>query len=157
MKKIDIYTDGACKGNPGRGGYGAILVFNGHIKEISDGFLYTTNNRMELLGAIESLKLLKEPCEVTLTTDSQYLVFAITKGWVKSWQSRGWKKADKKPVLNVDLWQRLTSAMEPHKVDFVWIKGHNGHTYNERCDTLAVNAAENAKKNDEGYNAEEDI
>ncbi len=142
MKKVDIYTDGACKGNPGPGGYGAILVYNGIEKEFSDGESETTNNRMELLGAITALAALKEPCEVHLTSDSKYLVDAVTKGWVYGWQKKGWKKADGKPALNVDLWQRLLPLLETHSVTFHWIKGHDGHEYNERCDRLAVAAAE---------------
>ena len=142
MKKVDIYTDGACKGNPGPGGYGAILVYNGIEKEFSDGESETTNNRMELLGAITALAALKEPCEVHLTSDSKYLVDAVTKGWVYGWQKKGWKKADGKPALNVDLWQRLLPLLEMHSVTFHWIKGHDGHAYNERCDRLAVAAAE---------------
>ncbi len=142
MKKVDIYTDGACKGNPGPGGYGAILVYNGIEKEFSDGESETTNNRMELLGAITALAALKEPCEVHLTSDSKYLVDAVTKGWVYGWQKKGWKKADGKPALNVDLWQRLLPLLEMHSVTFHWIKGHDGHEYNERCDRLAVAAAE---------------
>lgn len=142
MKKVDIYTDGACKGNPGPGGYGAILVYNGIEKEFSGGEANTTNNRMELLGAITALSVLKEPCEVTLTSDSKYLVDAVTKGWVYGWQKKGWKKADGKPALNVDLWERLLPLLETHKVTFHWIKGHDGHEYNERCDRLAVKEAE---------------
>ena len=142
MKKVDIYTDGACKGNPGPGGYGAILVYNGIEKEFSGGEANTTNNRMELLSAITALSVLKEPCEVTLTSDSKYLVDAVTKGWVYGWQKKGWKKADGKPALNVDLWERLLPLLETHKVTFHWIKGHDGHEYNERCDRLAVKEAE---------------
>lgn len=138
MKKIQIYTDGACSGNPGKGGWGAVLVYNGKEKEISGGEDMTTNNRMELTAVIEALSALKEPCEVTLTTDSKYVCDAINKGWVYSWKSKGWKKADKKPALNVDLWEKLLALLEVHKVEFVWVKGHNGHPYNERCDRLAV-------------------
>ncbi len=138
MKKIQIYTDGACSGNPGKGGWGAVLVYNGEEKEISGGEDMTTNNRMELTAVIEALSALKEPCDVTLTTDSKYVCNAINKGWVYSWKSKGWKKADKKPALNVDLWEKLLALLEAHKVEFVWVKGHNGHPYNERCDRLAV-------------------
>lgn len=138
MKKIQIYTDGACSGNPGKGGWGAVLVYNGKEKEISGGEDMTTNNRMELTAVIEALSALKEPCEVTLTTDSKYVCDAVNKGWVYSWKSKGWKKADKKPALNVDLWEKLLALLEIHKVEFVWVKGHNGHPYNERCDRLAV-------------------
>ncbi|MCH5314296.1 MAG: ribonuclease HI [Eubacterium sp.] len=138
MKKINIYTDGACSGNPGKGGWGAILIYNETEKEFSGGEAHTTNNRMELTAVIMALKKLKEPCEVTLTTDSKYVCDAITKGWVYSWKNNGWKKADKKPALNVDLWEQLLPLLETHKVEFVWVKGHNGHEYNERCDALAV-------------------
>ena len=138
MKKVDIYSDGACSGNPGPGGYGTVLVYNGIEKELSEGFESTTNNRMELLGCIIGLECLKEPCEVTVTSDSKYLCDAINQGWLESWKARGWKKADKKPVLNQELWERLDRQLSVHKVTFKWIKGHNGHKYNERCDTLAV-------------------
>lgn len=138
MKKIDIYTDGACSGNPGRGGWGAVLVYNGVEKELSGGEDNTTNNRMELTAVISALNALKEPCEVTLTTDSKYVCDAVEKGWVYGWKKNGWKKADKKPALNVDLWEMLLPLLEKHKVNFVWVKGHNGHPYNERCDRLAV-------------------
>ena len=140
MKHVDIYTDGACSGNPGPGGYGAILVFRGIEKELSGAERETTNNRMELLGAIKALELLKEPCEVTLTSDSKYLVDGITRGWARSWRANGWKKADKKPALNADLWERLLDLLETHMVTFEWVKGHDGHPYNERCDKLAVAA-----------------
>lgn len=146
MKEIYLYTDGACSGNPGPGGYGAILVYGKTEKELSGGEKQTTNNRMELMGAIVGLEALKEPCRVILTSDSRYLVDAIEKGWLASWQKRGWKKADGKPALNVDLWQRLQAQLDRHEVTFRWIKGHAGHPYNERCDQLAVQAvAENRK------------
>lgn len=138
MKKVYVYTDGACSGNPGPGGWGAVLVYNGHEKQLSGGEAQTTNNRMELTGAITALEALKEPCEVILTSDSKYLVDAIEKGWLESWQKKGWKKADGKPALNVDLWQRLLVQLEKHSVELVWIKGHAGHAYNERCDKMAV-------------------
>lgn len=144
MKHVDIYTDGACKNNPGPGGYGAILVYNGREKEISGGDKHTTNNRMELLAAINGLKMLKEPCEVTLYSDSKYLIDSIEKGWVYSWQKNGWRKADKSPALNVELWTELLALINFHKVSFVWVKGHAGHIYNERCDRLAVAGAEAA-------------
>ena len=140
MKKIEIYTDGACTGNPGKGGYGAVLVYNATEKEISKGFCKTTNNRMELMAAIEALNLLKEVCEVDLYSDSKYLTDAINKGWLESWRKNGWRKADKKPVLNVDLWGKLTELTNIHKVNFIWVKGHAGHKYNELCDKLAVSA-----------------
>ena len=142
MKHVDIYTDGACRGNPGKGGFGAILVYGGHEKEISGGERETTNNRMELMAAITALEMLKEPCEVTLTSDSKYMIDSITKGWAISWKVKGWKKADKSPALNPDLWERLLALLEVHKVDFVWVRGHNGHPYNERCDKLATDFAD---------------
>ncbi len=139
MKKVEIYTDGACSGNPGKGGWGAVLIYNSKEKQFSGADPSTTNNRMELTAVIEALKALKEPCEVTLTTDSKYVCDAINKGWVYSWQKKGWKKADGKKALNVDLWQQLLEQLQNHKVEFVWVKGHAGHKYNEICDTLAVN------------------
>lgn len=142
MKHVDIYTDGACRGNPGKGGWGAILVYGNNKKEMSGGERHTTNNRMELMGAIEALSILKEPCEVTLTSDSKYLVDAISKGWLDSWRKNGWRKADRSEVLNVDLWQKLIVQLERHKVTFVWVHGHRGHEYNERCDVLATTFAD---------------
>ena len=139
MKHVDIYTDGACSGNPGPGGFGAILVYNGREKEMSGGERQTTNNRMELLAVITALEALKEPCTVTLTTDSKYVSDGVNEGWARSWQARGWKKGDGKPAMNPELWERLLSLLDVHKVEFVWVKGHAGHPYNERCDTLAVN------------------
>jgi len=146
MKHVDIFTDGACSGNPGPGGWGAILRYGVHEREMSDGEAHTTNNRMELLGAISALEALNEPCEVTLHTDSKYLADGITKGWAKGWRARGWKKSDGKPALNPDLWQRLLDLLEKHKVTIVWLKGHAGHPENERCDRLAVACAERYKK-----------
>lgn len=143
MKEINIYTDGACSGNPGKGGWGAVLVYKGTEKEISGGSADTTNNRMELTAVIEALKQLKEVCNVTLTTDSKYVCDAVTKGWVYSWKKNGWKKADKKPALNVDLWEELLPLLEKHNVTFNWVKAHNGHPYNERCDRLAVSFYQN--------------
>lgn len=140
MKKVYIFTDGACSGNPGPGGWGAVLRYNTTEKELSGGEKETTNNRMELTACIEALTLLKEPCEVELTTDSQYVVNGITKGWAEGWRKNGWRKADKKPALNSDLWELLLVQCERHKVTFNWIKGHAGHEENERCDTLAVGA-----------------
>ncbi len=142
MKHVDIYTDGACRGNPGRGGWGAILVYQGHEKELSGGEKETTNNRMELMAAISALEALKEPCDITLYSDSKYMIDSITKGWVYSWKAKGWKKADKSPALNPDLWEKLLFLLDKHKVEFVWVKGHNGHSYNERCDTLATTFAD---------------
>ena len=130
MKNVDIYTDGACSGNPGKGGWGAVLVYGNTEKEISGGNSDTTNNRMELTAVIEALKMLKMPCNVTLTTDSKYVCDAINQQWVYSWKKNGWKKADKKPALNVDLWEELLPLLEIHNVTFNWVKGHNGHPYN---------------------------
>lgn len=140
MKKIEVYSDGACSGNPGPGGWGAVLRWNGHEKELSGGEAETTNNRMELMGAISAFECLKEPCRIDYYTDSQYITKAFTEGWLKSWKKRGWKKADKSPVLNVDLWQRLEKAMAPHDVTIHWVKGHADNPYNNRCDELAVEA-----------------
>lgn len=140
-----IYSDGACKGNPGPGGYGTILVQGQREKELSGGEAQTTNNRMELSGAIAGLEALRYPCKVVLTSDSKYLVDGMTKGWAKSWEAKGWKKADGKPALNPDLWRRLLELSRIHQVEYVWIKGHAGHPYNERCDRLAVAEAEKYK------------
>lgn len=138
MKQIEIYTDGACSGNPGPGGWGAVLVYNGKEKELSGSEKETTNNRMELTAVIMALNALNQPCEVKLTTDSKYVCDAINKSWVYSWRKNGWKKSDKKPALNVDLWKELLSLLEKHEVEFIWVKGHSGHKYNEICDALAV-------------------
>jgi ribonuclease HI len=145
LKTVEIYTDGACLGNPGPGGFGVVLRYSGHEKEISGGFADTTNNRMELQGAISGLLSLKEPCAVTLYSDSQYLVNSIEKGWAKKWRENGWRKADKSPALNKDLWEELLNLLENHEVKIVWVKGHAGHPENERCDTLAVAAAQKYK------------
>ena len=142
MKHVNIYTDGACRGNPGRGGWGAILVYEGREKELSGGERLTTNNRMELMAAIAGMEALKEPCEIVLTSDSKYLTDAINQGWLESWKKRGWKKADKSAVLNVELWQRIDELLQIHKVTFVWVHGHTGHPYNERCDVLATTFAD---------------
>ena len=147
LTHVDIYTDGACKGNPGPGGWGAILVTlkkdgTDHTVELHGGEAQTTNNRMELTAAIKALEALKRPCEVTLTSDSKYLTDGITKGWAVSWRAKGWKKADKSPALNPELWGRLLELLEIHTVTFVWVKGHAGHPYNERCDEMAVMEAE---------------
>lgn len=135
---VEIFTDGACSGNPGPGGYGAILRAGENTKEISGGEALTTNNRMELMGVISALSALKFPCDVILTTDSKYVVDSVTKGWAKGWRAKGWIKSDKKPALNSDLWERLLDLLEIHNVKFVWVKGHAGHPENERCDALAV-------------------
>lgn len=142
MKHVDIFTDGACSGNPGPGGWGAVLRYNGASKELSGGQAQTTNNRMELTAVIEALSALKEPCDVTLTTDSRYVCDALNNGWARSWRARGWVKADKKPALNADLFEQLLRLCETHTVRFVWVKGHAGHPENERCDRLAVEQTE---------------
>ena len=138
MKKVEIYTDGACSGNPGNGGYCAILIYNGVEKVISGAEENTTNNKMELKGAIEGLKALKEPCEVDLYSDSQYLVDAFNQGWLNSWQLNGWRNASKKEVKNVELWQELIELINVHKVAFIKVKGHADNEYNNRCDKIAV-------------------
>lgn len=138
MKHVDIFTDGACSGNPGPGGWGAILRFGSVEKELSGGEAETTNNRMEMTAVISALSALKERCEVTLYSDSKYVIDSVTKGWAKSWKANGWKKGDKKPALNPDLWERLLDLLDKHEVTFVWVKGHAGHPENERCDQLAV-------------------
>lgn len=138
MKKVTVYTDGACSGNPGAGGYAAVLLYNGQTKEISGGEANTTNNRMELCAIIAGLEALKEPCEVELYSDSKYVLDSITKGWVYSWRKNNWIKSDKKPALNRDLWEKLLRLIEIHKVSYVWVKGHAGNPYNELCDRLAV-------------------
>ena len=135
---VEIFTDGACSGNPGPGGYGAILRYKGREKEISGGEAHTTNNRMELTAVIKALEALKYPCHVSITTDSKYVSDAITQGWAESWKKRGWKKGNGTPALNPDLWERLLALLEVHTVKFNWIKGHAGHPENERCDRLAV-------------------
>lgn len=138
MKYIELFTDGACSGNPGPGGWGVVLRYNGHEKELSGGEKNTTNNRMELTAAIKGLSALKEPCKVRLVTDSKYLADGITKGWAKSWRENNWRKADKKKALNPDLWEELLNLIETHDVTIDWVKGHAGHPENERCDKLAV-------------------
>lgn len=135
---VTIYTDGACSGNPGPGGYGAILMYGEYIKEISGGEENTTNNRMELLGVISALKMLKRPCQVDLYTDSSYIVDAVEKGWAKKWQAKGWMRNSKEPAKNPDLWQTLLDLLEIHQVKFHWVKGHAQNPYNNRCDQLAV-------------------
>ncbi len=145
MKHIDAYTDGACRGNPGPGGWGAILDYEGHEKELSGGEPSTTNNRMELSAAIAALSALKEPCEVALTSDSKYLIDAVTLGWLENWRRRGWRRGKNEPVLNPDLWETLYQLLQIHRVTFVWVKGHAGHPYNERCDALATSVADSLK------------
>ena len=137
MKKVFMFTDGACSGNPGPGGWGTILRYGDAEKELSGGEAQTTNNRMELLAVINGLAALKEPCEVTIQSDSRYVVDGIEKGWARSWKRNGWRKADKKPALNADLWEKLLTLLDIHTVNFIWIKGHAGHPENERCDQLA--------------------
>ena len=138
MKQVTIYTDGACSGNPGPGGWGAILCYGPHKKEISGGEDHTTNNRMELTGVISALKLLKEPCEVELYSDSKYVIDALEKGWARGWQKRGWVKSNKKPALNPDLWEELLRLCDIHTVHTHWVKGHADNPYNNRCDEMAV-------------------
>ncbi len=138
MKQVTIYTDGACSGNPGPGGWGAILRYGEHEKELSGGDPMTTNNKMELTGVIVALEALREPCKVDLYSDSKYVVDGITKGWAKGWRARGWKKADKTPAKNPELWGRLLDLLDRHEVVFHWVKGHAENPYNNRCDELAV-------------------
>ena len=145
MKKVYIYTDGACSGNPGPGGWGAVMVYGAHEKELSGGTSDTTNNRMELTAVIEALRLLKESCEVVLTTDSKYVADSIEKGWARSWQAKGWRKGDGSPALNPDLWEAALELLSRHTVSVVWVKGHAGHPYNERCDKLATGEIDHVK------------
>lgn len=146
MKKVQLYTDGACRGNPGPGGYGCVLCYGKHEKELSGGEAVTTNNRMELSAAIAGLSALKEPCEVDLYSDSQYLVNAFLEGWVVSWQMKNFKRGTKDEVKNIDLWEELLRLTGIHTVHFFWVKGHDGHAYNERCDALATAAADAFRK-----------
>lgn len=141
MKQVTIYSDGACSGNPGPGGYGTILLCNGVKKELSGGYRDSTNNRMELMGVIAGIESLKERCDVTVITDSQYIVNAVEKGWARKWRAMGWMRNKKDPALNPDLWERLLNLLEQHTTHFQWVRGHNGHPENERCDQLAVAAA----------------
>lgn len=152
MKQVTIYTDGGARGNPGPGGFGAVMLFGQHQKEVKGAYELTTNNRMELMAAISSLELLTEPCEVTLHSDSKYLVDAINKNWLKGWKQRGWIKSDKKPVLNKDLWKRLDGARKNHQVTWNWVKGHAGNELNERCDELVHEAIDAGNLQiDQGY------
>lgn len=153
LKHIEIFTDGSCLGNPGPGGYGAILKYKQHIKELSQGYSLTTNNRMELLAVIVALESLKEPCKVSVTSDSQYMRQGITQ-WIHNWKRKGWVTSNKTPVKNVDLWKRLDAACQQHQIEWHWVKGHAGHPENERCDELARTAAEqDAVRPDSGYQA----
>ncbi len=152
LKTVELFTDGACSGNPGKGGYGTILRYKGKSKEFSQGFNLTTNNRMEILAVIAGLEALLEPCNVSVYSDSKYVVDAINQGWVYKWEAKGWMRTPKEPALNVDLWERLLVLMEEHNVEFNWVKGHAGHPENERCDRLAVAAAAQPDlPDDEGY------
>lgn len=155
---VTIYSDGACLGNPGPGGYGTVMLAGDHRRELSAGFKRTTNNRMELLGAIVGLEALKRPCTVTVYSDSQYVVNAFVKDWIAGWEKRGWKTASKQPVKNQDLWQRLLRAVEPHRVTWQWVRGHDGNVENERCDVLAVAAAnDRANHQDDSGFVESDV
>jgi ribonuclease HI len=140
-KRVTLYTDGGCKNNPGPGGYGVVLLYSSHRKELSGGFRLTTNNRMEIFAAIAGLSALKEPCRVTVFSDSQYLVHAIQKGWARRWQAKGWMRNHKEKAINPDLWEKLLSLCEIHEVEFIWVRGHAGESENERCDELATAAA----------------
>ena len=161
LTRVVAYTDGSSRGNPGPGGYGAVLLYvdpagEEHRKELSQGYRVTTNKRMELLGAIVALEALKRPCEVELHSDSQYVVNAFNQHWVEGWLRKGWKNSQKQPVKNVDLWQRLLAAMRPHRVTWLWVKGHAGHELNERADELATRAADGIDGpllDDEGFMA----
>lgn len=146
MKTVTIYTDGACSGNPGPGGWGAVLKYGAHEKELSGGAAETTNNRMELTAVIEALKLLKEPCAVELYSDSRYVIDALEKRWVYGWKEKGWIKADRKPALNVDLWEILLPLIAKHEVRCHWVKGHAENEYNNRCDAMAVAESQTYKQ-----------
>lgn len=145
LKRVEIFTDGACSGNPGPGGYGVVMKYKQHYKEVSGGAANTTNNRMELLAAVTGLELLNERCHVTLYSDSKYVVDAVEKGWAVKWRANGWMRNKKEPALNPDLWTRLLDLLDKHEVEFVWVKGHAGHSENERCDRLAVQASQQYK------------
>jgi ribonuclease HI len=151
---VTIYTDGACIGNPGPGGYGTVLIYKGRRRELSRGYRLTTNNRMEMLAAIVALEALKESCRVTIHTDSEYLANAVEKGWALRWKANGWRRNKKEKALNPDLWERLITLCDGHEVEFKWIRGHAGDTENERCDSLAIEAARQSTLIvDEGYEA----
>jgi ribonuclease HI len=154
MKKVDIYTDGACSGNPGPGGFGAVLLFGGHRKEISGAYRLTTNNRMELLAAIVGLEALNQACEVRLFSDSRYLVDSISKGWVSRWKANNWKRNKSDTAVNVDLWERLLPLLNLHKVEFLWVRGHSDNVENNRCDALARGAIEAASASVSGESGE---
>lgn len=145
MKEVIIYTDGACSGNPGPGGYGVVLLFNGHRKELSGGAAHTTNNRMEIMAVIEGLTALKEPCAVSLYSDSRYVVDAVEKGWASKWERNNWMRNSRDKAENADLWQILLSLLHKHKVKMIWVKGHNANRENERCDRLAREFIKNGK------------
>ncbi|MGV2826774.1 ribonuclease HI [Myxosarcina sp. GI1(2024)] len=152
LKRVTIYTDGACTGNPGVGGYGAVLIYGEHRKEIAGGYQLTTNNRMEMMAAIAALKALKNKCAVTLYSDSKYIVDAVNKGWARRWQANGWQRNKKEKAKNPDLWQELLNLCKQHEVEFVWVKGHAGIAENERCDAIAVAATREPNLLiDEGY------
>ena len=156
MKRVTLYTDGACIGNPGPGGWGLIVDYEGVRRERSKGYRLTTNNRMELMGVIAGLELLREPCEVRVFSDSSYVVRGVNEGWAAGWRARGWRKADRKPARNVDLWQRLLDLTERHSVTMEWVRGHAGHPENERCDQLANEAALSGDQDvDDGYESVE--
>jgi ribonuclease HI len=142
MKDVRLYTDGACSGNPGPGGYGAILVYEGSERELSGGYRKTTNNRMELMAVIAGLEVLREPCRVEVFSDSEYLVNAINRGWAERWRANGWKRNKRERALNPDLWERILDLCATHDARFTWVRGHDGHEYNERCDALAVRASQ---------------
>lgn len=150
--EVKIFTDGACSGNPGKGGYGAILQYGEHRKEISAGYKLTTNNRMEILAVLEAFRCLKKPCEVNLCSDSKYVIDALSLGWAKKWRDNGWMRTKKDKALNVDLWDALLLEVDKHNVSYTWVKGHAGHPENERCDKLATTAyAGNNLLDDTGY------
>jgi ribonuclease HI len=158
IKKVTIYADGACLGNPGPGGYGVILIYQGHRRELSGGYRKTTNNRMEIMGAIVGLEALKGKSRVLLYSDSEYLVKAMSRDWARRWRAQGWKRSKREKALNADLWERLLQLCEHHEVQFIWVKGHAGTPENTRCDELAVQAAQQPNlPDDEGYVSQSEI